>query len=80
MGTYDLPAIIDHILDNTGHESIFYIGHSQGTTQFLVMASEKPEYNRKIALMIGLAPAAFTGHIRGYVTQLTRLAQFGVVC
>lgn len=29
---YDLPAMINHVLSNTGHKSIAYIGHSQGTT------------------------------------------------
>ena len=57
-----------------------YVGHSQGTTQFLVMASEKPEYNGKISLAAGLAPAAFTGYLRGPITQLTKLTYFGVVC
>lgn len=31
IGYYDLPAMIDHILDNnTDFKKIFYVGHSQG--------------------------------------------------
>nr|XP_022912359.1 lipase 3-like [Onthophagus taurus] len=59
IGTYDLPAMIDYILEVTGQEKLFYIGHSQGTTSFFVMASERPEYNDKIILSVQLGPAAF---------------------
>lgn len=79
LGIYDLPAMIDYILDTTRHEKMYYIGHSEGTTQFWVMASEKPEYNSKIILMIGLAPAAFSGNIRGPIKKLAKLTYFGVV-
>jgi len=32
MGTYDTPAVIDYILDQTGYDKINYIGHSEGTS------------------------------------------------
>lgn len=32
MGTKDQPAVIDFILNKTGHSKMSYIGHSQGTT------------------------------------------------
>ncbi|KAL1395101.1 hypothetical protein pipiens_011486 [Culex pipiens pipiens] len=57
MGVYDLPAIIDLVLNATNFKKLFYIGHSQGVTEFFVMASIRPEYNNKIALMTGLSPA-----------------------
>lgn len=79
LGIYDLPAMIDYILCATRYEKIFYVGHSEGTTQFWVTASEKPEYNSKIILMIGLAPAAFSGNIRGPVKKLAKLTYLGVV-
>ncbi|XP_012528143.1 lipase 3 isoform X2 [Monomorium pharaonis] len=78
LGIYDLPAMIDYVLHMTRHEKIYYVGHSEGTTQFWVMASEKPEYNSKIILMIGLAPAAFSGNIRGPIKKLAKLTYFGV--
>ncbi|XP_066998920.2 lipase 3 [Anabrus simplex] len=62
MGVYDLPAVIDYILERTGEEKLFYIGHSMGTTMFYVMASEKPEYNNKIRAMFSLAPVAYMSH------------------
>ncbi|XP_072288232.1 lysosomal acid lipase/cholesteryl ester hydrolase-like, partial [Pyxicephalus adspersus] len=32
MAKFDLPAIINFILQKTGQEQVYYIGHSQGTT------------------------------------------------
>ena len=64
MGKYDIPAMIDHILNVTGQEKIFYIGHSMGTTGFMVMANERPEYQQHIHLANLLAPVAYLGHIK----------------
>ncbi|XP_061713891.1 lysosomal acid lipase/cholesteryl ester hydrolase-like [Cydia pomonella] len=30
IGLYDLPAMIDHVLNMTGKERLYYVGHSQG--------------------------------------------------
>ncbi|XP_013200347.2 lipase 3 [Amyelois transitella] len=62
IGYYDLPAMIDYTLNTTSQKSLKYIGHSQGTTSFFVMASERPDYNDKIALMIALSPGAYLSH------------------
>ncbi|XP_053698633.1 lipase 1-like [Sabethes cyaneus] len=64
IGFYDLPAMIDYVLNHTKHRKLHYIGHSQGTTTFYVMASTRPDYNDKIHLMQALAPVAYTEHIR----------------
>lgn len=71
MGMYDLPAMIDYTLKETGQKQIFYIGFSQGTTQFWILMSLRPEYNRKIKLMSALAPVAYTGHIGGALRPLS---------
>ncbi|XP_026673789.1 lipase 3-like isoform X2 [Ceratina calcarata] len=78
LGVYDLPATIDYILDRTNCDKLYYIGHSQGTTQFWVTMSQRPSYNAKIQLMVGLAPAAFTGNIHGPITKLAKLTYVGV--
>ncbi|XP_052863648.1 lipase 1-like [Anopheles cruzii] len=64
MGYYDLPATIDRILEVTGSSQLYYVGYSQGGTAFFVMASARPEYNRKIARMYALSPAVFVQHVR----------------
>nr|AIN34700.1 fatty alcohol acetyltransferase [Agrotis segetum] len=58
IGIYDVPAMIDYVLDYTGFEKLNYIGFSQGTGTFLVMCSERPGYCDKAQLVIALAPAA----------------------
>lgn len=63
IGIYDVPAIVDYTLNVTGKEKLHYIGHSQGTTVFFVMCSEKPEYNEKFLLAQGLAPVAYVEHM-----------------
>jgi len=69
IGYYDLPAMIDYVLETTGMPDTFYIGHSQGTTSFYVMASERPEYNAKIRAHFSLAPIAFMDHMTSPVLQ-----------
>ncbi|EFN80677.1 lipase 3 [Harpegnathos saltator] len=74
IGIYDTPAMIDYILDYTGQKQLFYIGFSQGTTQFWVLMSLRPEYNEKIKLMSALAPVAYMGHINGLLKSLSYIA------
>lgn len=64
MGTEDLPALIDHILLITSQKQLSYIGFSQGTTNFLIMCSMRPEYNEKIKTAILLAPVAWISNIK----------------
>ncbi|KAM8716820.1 hypothetical protein ACLKA7_003657 [Drosophila subpalustris] len=64
IGLYDLPALIDAVLAKTGFKKLSYIGHSQGATSFLVMASIRPEYNEKVHVMQAIAPVVFTAHMR----------------
>nr|CAI5863806.1 unnamed protein product [Callosobruchus analis] len=62
LGYYDLPACVDYILDRTKAKTLSYIGHSEGATQYFVMASTRSEYNSKINVMVALAPVAFMTH------------------
>ncbi|CAH0403267.1 unnamed protein product [Chilo suppressalis] len=57
MGRYDLPAMVDFVLNNTGSEKLNYVGFSQGGGTFFIMCSERPEYCEKVYVMIALAPA-----------------------
>ncbi|XP_026763237.2 lipase 3-like [Galleria mellonella] len=87
IGNYDLPAMIDYTLNTTDKKSLQYIGHSQGTTSFFVMGSQRPEYNAKIDLMIALSPVSYMSHQRSPPVRLmapgtsiidTTLKSFGV--
>uniref|UniRef100_A0A182RX02 Lipase n=1 Tax=Anopheles funestus TaxID=62324 RepID=A0A182RX02_ANOFN len=64
IGLYDLPAMVDYVLEQTGQTQVHYVGHSQGTTIFFVLNSLRPEYNRKFRLMQALAPAVFLTHLK----------------
>jgi lysosomal acid lipase/cholesteryl ester hydrolase len=71
MGLYDLPAIIDFILNVTGTEKLKYVGHSEGTTQLFMAATLEPEYFKsKISVFLALAPVAYMKHIKSYAFQL----------
>ncbi|XP_071568728.1 lipase 3-like isoform X1 [Temnothorax nylanderi] len=59
IGIKDLPAMFDYILNYTKRKDLYYIGHSMGGTTLLTLLSSKPEYNTKIKMAIGLAPASF---------------------
>ncbi|XP_024218633.1 lipase 1 isoform X2 [Halyomorpha halys] len=65
LGFYDLAASIDYILKATGHSTLYYIGHSEGTTQFFALMSSRPTYNQKVIHMSALAPVAFMENISG---------------
>ncbi|XP_069681265.1 lipase 3-like [Periplaneta americana] len=75
IGVYDLPAMIDYILARASRGSgsdmgLFYVGHSQGTTAFYVMASKLPEYNDKIHAMVSLSPVAFMYNVASPFVKL----------
>ena len=57
MGKYDIPAVLNFILSETGRNKLIYIGHSMGCTMFFVTMSTFPELGSKIELMVALAPA-----------------------
>ncbi|CAG9575541.1 unnamed protein product [Danaus chrysippus] len=69
-GNYDVPAVIDYVLALTGTAQVYYIGHSQGTTDYFAMGSLRPEYNNKIRLSVQIAPIAFLKNIRSPVPKL----------
>lgn len=70
MGFYDIPALIDYVLNSTGEEDLFYVGHSLGTTVYFIMTSDRPEYNEKIRLSIMLAPVIYLSHIFNPVARI----------
>lgn len=71
MGIYDLPAALNYT-STIVNDSLTYIGHSQGTTQFFVFATEKPNLAaEKIKLSFSLSPIVFMGHTVSPVKLLT---------
>lgn len=70
--------MIDYVLEKTGVSKVSYVGHSQGTTAFWVMGSERPEYMSKIKVMCALAPIAYMNHIPNVALKLISKMQ-GVI-
>jgi len=73
-GLYDVTAGVDYALNVTGEETLDYVGHSMGCTQYLVMLSQRPQYNKKIRLGALLAPPAFMTHANSPLFLVARLA------
>ncbi|KAJ2314173.1 cholesterol esterase [Coemansia sp. Cherry 401B] len=75
IANIDVPTTIDHILAETGAQSLTYIGFSQGTTQMFMALSRNRELNSKVNHFIALAPAStprgFHNSIVDYFTKAT---------
>ncbi|XP_023172910.2 lipase 1-like isoform X2 [Drosophila hydei] len=73
IGIFDLPATIDQIQLITAQPYIQYIGHSQGSTAFFVMASELPEYAKKVTFMQALSPTVYMQNTNSPVLRFLSL-------
>lgn len=74
FGAYDLPAFIDYILAQTKQESLRVIAHDEGATSLFVMGSLRPEYNKKVKLLVAMAPLAappgYSNHLTASILRL----------
>lgn len=73
MAKYDLPASINFILNKTGQEQLYYVGHSQGTTIGFIAFSQNPEVAKRIKMFFALAPVASVDFC---TSPLAKLGQF----
>ncbi|XP_010075480.1 PREDICTED: lipase member M-like [Pterocles gutturalis] len=69
MAMYDLPAMIDFVLQRTGQQQIYYIGYSQGCTIAFVAFSAMPELAQKIKMFFALAPVVTMRHSKSPVLK-----------
>jgi len=73
MAHYDLPAMIEKALKETGKEELQYVGHSMGTTGFMAMAHYRPDIMDKIRLANFLSPIAYVGHAESPIAWIAGL-------
>ncbi|NXY80969.1 LICH hydrolase, partial [Alcedo cyanopectus] len=71
MAMYDLPAMIDFVLQKTGQKQIYYVGHSQGCTIAFIAFSSMPELAQKIKMFFALAPAVAMKNTRSPILKLS---------
>ncbi|XP_070802225.1 lysosomal acid lipase/cholesteryl ester hydrolase-like [Pituophis catenifer annectens] len=56
MGYYDIPAVINFILNKTKQQQLYYVGHSEGTTAGFISFSTWPELAERIKVFFGMGP------------------------
>ncbi|XP_026542540.1 lipase member K-like isoform X1 [Notechis scutatus] len=78
MAKYDLPASIDFILQKTGQQQLYYIGHSQGTTIAFIAFSTNKQLASKIKLYLALAPVATVKNAKTPLAQLAKLSDIEI--
>jgi len=80
MGKYDLPAMIDYIIESTDYDQIHYVGHSMGTQTFWIMENYHQGYAiTKVLSMSALAPVAYVGKTSSplkWIAPFTGLVNF----
>ena len=64
MGEFDIPAIIDYIVNTTKMPKVNFVGHSQGCVAFFSGVIQNNYLNEKVDKFFALAPAAFLPNIK----------------
>uniref|UniRef100_A0A2A4K7B0 Partial AB-hydrolase lipase domain-containing protein n=1 Tax=Heliothis virescens TaxID=7102 RepID=A0A2A4K7B0_HELVI len=73
VSQYDLPAVIDYIMEVKGWDvKINYIGHSMGTTVLFALLSTKTHYNKVLRAGFALAPVAYMTDIKSPIRLLAK--------
>uniref|UniRef100_A0A8C8BQA0 AB hydrolase-1 domain-containing protein n=1 Tax=Otus sunia TaxID=257818 RepID=A0A8C8BQA0_9STRI len=75
MAMYDLPAMINYILQKTGQEQLFYVAYSQGTTTGFIAFSSIPELDRKIKMFFALAPVTTSSNMKSPLVRVFDLPE-----
>uniref|UniRef100_A0A8C6ZCY1 Lipase member M-like n=1 Tax=Nothoprocta perdicaria TaxID=30464 RepID=A0A8C6ZCY1_NOTPE len=70
MAMYDLPAMIDFVLQKTGQKQINYVGYSQGCSIAFIAFSSMPELARKIKIFFALAPVTAIKHTESPIMKI----------
>mmetsp|Transcript_52417 Transcript_52417/g.87153 ORF Transcript_52417/g.87153 Transcript_52417/m.87153 type:complete len:402 (-) Transcript_52417:64-1269(-) len=79
MAKYDLPAMLNFILNTTGADKVVHVGHSEGTMQGFA-GYQDPSVASKVAVFVALAPVAYIGHLGSkFLVNLAKLDVAGIV-
>lgn len=70
MGIYDLPAMVDHILNVTGRSYVLYTAHGQGTTVSFMGNMFNPDLAYKIKAFFNMGPITYLMFSTNLLLQL----------
>jgi lysosomal acid lipase/cholesteryl ester hydrolase len=76
MAKYDLPTSLDYVLKTTGKEKMFYVGHSMGSTTYLVMNSLNQTWADRVELATFFAPVAYVDHMTSPIAWIAPFSGF----
>ncbi|OXB74199.1 UNVERIFIED_CONTAM: hypothetical protein H355_014582 [Colinus virginianus] len=75
IGKYDLPAELYFIMNKTGQKSVYYVGHSEGSTAGFVAFSTYPELAQRVKMLFALGPVLTITHATSSFATFARLPQ-----
>ncbi|XP_060097259.1 putative lysosomal acid lipase/cholesteryl ester hydrolase isoform X3 [Heteronotia binoei] len=75
MAKYDLPAVLNFILQTTGQGQLYYIGYSQGAAIGFIAFSAMPELAQKVKMFLALAPVTRIKYARSPAIKLMSLPE-----
>lgn len=70
QGLFDVPALMDYVLQQTASTKLVYVGYSESTLFMFELLAYKPEVADKISAFIAMAPVAYVGHIQGFTLPI----------
>lgn len=77
MGMIDVPTMIHYVLDYTGHETVGWVGHSEGTIQMFAAGTSTDNGDsylksaiEKVNLFVALAPVAYVSNMQSKILEL----------
>ncbi|XP_033740814.1 lysosomal acid lipase/cholesteryl ester hydrolase-like [Pecten maximus] len=74
MAIYDLPAMVDYILNVTNRKQLYYLGYSQGT-QIAFSGLGQPWNTDKVKMFFAFAPVTTLGNIISPIRLLAPFAE-----
>ncbi|NXY40298.1 LICH hydrolase, partial [Ceuthmochares aereus] len=72
MGKYDIPAELYFIMNKTGQDNVYYVGHSEGTTAGFIAFSTYPELAKRVKMFSALSPVATGSYATSPLVKLAR--------